>query len=92
MSNGFGDHHPERDAVAVDALKDADRHLNQLSRSHELWVIGDTPKDIQCAHAIGAKTIAVTTGVYDHTMLASHKPEAVVSDLVDARDFLASRL
>jgi phosphoglycolate phosphatase len=30
----------------------------------EIWVIGDTPKDIAAAHAAGARAVAVATGWY----------------------------
>ena len=31
---------------------------------HDVFVIGDTPHDIECANAIGVRTIAVATGGY----------------------------
>jgi phosphoglycolate phosphatase-like HAD superfamily hydrolase len=37
-----------------------------------LFVIGDTPHDIECANAIGARTIAVATGGYTAEELEPH--------------------
>ena len=39
-----------------------------------VFVIGDTPHDIECANAIGARTIAVATGGYTFDELAAHGP------------------
>ncbi|MGE3274275.1 MAG: HAD family hydrolase [Vicinamibacterales bacterium] len=54
-----------------------------------LFVVGDTPHDIECARAIGARTIAVATGVYDAEALAAHEPWAVLERLPDPPAFLA---
>lgn len=37
-----------------------------------VFVIGDTPHDIDCAGAIGARTVAVATGTYSVADLAAH--------------------
>jgi phosphoglycolate phosphatase-like HAD superfamily hydrolase len=39
-----------------------------------LFVVGDTPHDIECARAIGARTIAVATGGYALDELTPHEP------------------
>ncbi len=44
-------------------------------------IIGDTPSDIDCAHANGCRAIAVATGVHPRDELASHAPELLVDDL-----------
>jgi phosphoglycolate phosphatase-like HAD superfamily hydrolase len=38
------------------------------------YVIGDTPNDIACGKAVGARTIAVATGSYAAAELAEHEP------------------
>jgi phosphoglycolate phosphatase-like HAD superfamily hydrolase len=38
----------------------------------DVFVIGDTPHDIACARAIGARTIAVASGVFSKTALEAH--------------------
>ncbi|MEO7932916.1 MAG: HAD family hydrolase [Chthoniobacterales bacterium] len=42
-----------------------------------IYVIGDTPKDIACGRAIGAKTVAVATGEYSRDELESYQPDFV---------------
>ena len=54
-----------------------------------MFVIGDTPHDIACATAIGARTIAVATGGYTLEELQPHRPWRVFSELPPPGDFLA---
>lgn len=49
----------------------------------DLWVIGDTPKDIQCARAMGAKVLACCTGEYSMEQLQPHRPDYLFDDLSD---------
>jgi len=44
-------------------------------------IIGDTPKDIECARAFGARCVAVTTGGYSCEEIAPHEPDALLADL-----------
>jgi phosphoglycolate phosphatase-like HAD superfamily hydrolase len=46
-----------------------------------VFVIGDTPHDVHCANAIGAKTIAVATGGYSIAELEPHGPWRVFEEL-----------
>lgn len=62
----------------------ADRGAGQLGLPREqcrIVVIGDTPRDIEAAHAIGADCIAVATGGAASAELASHNPEWLFDDL-----------
>lgn len=51
------------------------------------WVIGDTPHDIACGRAIGARTLAVGTGGATGAQLQAHQPDAFLPDLADAGAF-----
>lgn len=55
-------------------------------------VIGDTPRDVACARAIGAQVVAVSTGKFDSRSLAEHSPDLLVEGLEDerVRSFLIS--
>ena len=53
-----------------------------------MFVIGDTPHDIECANAIGARTIAVATGGYSVEELPAHHPWRVFDELRRADEFL----
>ena len=78
----FADDHHERDRLGPFALSRARErgHAVALSRT---FVIGDTPHDISCARAIGAKAVAVATGVFRSEQLASHTPDILLEDLGD---------
>jgi phosphoglycolate phosphatase-like HAD superfamily hydrolase len=52
-----------------------------------VFVIGDTPHDVECANAIGARTIAVATGGYTLAELESHHPWRAFSELPPADEF-----
>jgi phosphoglycolate phosphatase len=52
-----------------------------------LFVVGDTPHDIECANAIGARTIAVATGGYTLDELKSHRPWRAFAELPPAGEF-----
>lgn len=70
---GFGDEHHDRDDVAREAFN-AVRELFADVDPSQVWVIGDTPADVQCGRAIGANVIAVATGHYTTDELRAHHP------------------
>lgn len=54
----------------------------------QIFVIGDTPHDIECAAAIDARTIAVATGGYTVDELSTHHPWRVFEELPPLAEFL----
>jgi phosphoglycolate phosphatase len=78
----FADDHHERDKLGPFALaRAAERgHAVSISRT---FVIGDTPHDISCARAIGAKAVAVATGGFRSERLSPHAPDVLLEDLSD---------
>jgi len=85
---GFGDEHFDRDDVAREALAAARSHLNGAVDPEQTWVIGDTPLDIRCARAIGARVAAVATGWHALDELAAAQPDLLLTDLSDPRPLL----
>jgi phosphoglycolate phosphatase-like HAD superfamily hydrolase len=81
---GFGDVHVERNDVAREAFRVACDRLEHEVDPNEVWVIGDTPLDIACARAIGARVAAVATGFFTVEELAAFKPDLLLSDLGEA--------
>lgn len=79
---GFGDDHHDRDDVARSALAAA-RAAHPAAEIREVWVIGDTPLDVKCARAIGAKSVAVATGWTSAAELAAAGADLVLADLSD---------
>jgi phosphoglycolate phosphatase len=78
---GFADDHEERDQIAAAALRRGSRQFGRDLRGEEVLVIGDTPLDIRCGRAIGAKVLAVATGGATLAELERHKPDWAVPDL-----------
>lgn len=84
---GFGDHHFDRDDMARDALCDVQTRLGQHVTGAEIWVVGDTPRDVQCARAIGANVLAVATGSYSYDELRQTEPDILSHDLEQADEW-----
>jgi phosphoglycolate phosphatase-like HAD superfamily hydrolase len=53
----------------------------------QVFVIGDTPFDVECANAINARTIAVATGGYGVDELNACSPWRVFSELPGVEEF-----
>lgn len=85
---GFGDRHFDRDDVAREALVNARLHLGESHPAERIWVIGDTPLDVQCARAIGAKVVAVATGMHSYEQLCETAADLTLRDLSDPVVFL----
>ncbi|MEM7014205.1 MAG: HAD family hydrolase [Verrucomicrobiota bacterium] len=77
----FGDDAEHRNLLGPIALERAQLHANVSFEPHHAIVIGDTPRDIDCARAAGMKVVAVATGHYSREQLAEHEPDALVESL-----------
>ena len=85
---GYGDEHFHRDDVARLALLEASRFLDRNLSPESISVVGDTPSDVRCARAIGARAVAVTTGMYTRSELQSAAPACLLDDFSDPHDCL----
>ena len=81
QTGGFGDDHEDRNQIAVIARERGQQVMRRNLRGEEILVIGDTPFDIACAKAIGARALAVATGSYQLRQLQEHAPTWAVADL-----------
>lgn len=79
----FGSDHEHRPTLAALARDRAGAHLGVAVRGDACVVIGDTPADIECGLAIGARTIAVATGNFPARDLLACGPFAVFDDFRD---------
>jgi phosphoglycolate phosphatase len=77
----FADDAEERDAIAAVARERGRRMLADELHGEEIVVIGDTPHDVRCGRAIGARVLAVTTGGASADQLREHAPDWLVEDL-----------
>jgi phosphoglycolate phosphatase len=78
---GFADDHEERPRIAAAALRRGSEQFGRDLSGDEVLVIGDTPLDIHCGRAIGAKVLAVATGGATLEELRLHNPDWAVPDL-----------
>jgi phosphoglycolate phosphatase-like HAD superfamily hydrolase len=87
---GFGDEHSDRDDVARAAFAAATRHHHPHRVAIDrLWVVGDTPADVRCGRAIGARVIAVATGQFTVEELAQSQPDHLFADFSDVEAVLS---
>jgi phosphoglycolate phosphatase-like HAD superfamily hydrolase len=77
----YGDRHHHRDEVAIEARQVLRGRFPDRPDDLDIWVVGDTPGDIQCARAIGARVIAVATGLFSVPQLEAAGADLVVADL-----------
>ena len=79
----YGDDHHDRNRLGPVALGRAREVTGEEFLPEDSVVIGDTPKDIWCGEALGAKTVAVATGRFSSEELAGHGADVVFADLGD---------
>jgi phosphoglycolate phosphatase len=83
LITGFGDLSEDRNDLSAAAFTQAQRELSSDLDPSNVIIVGDTPRDVDCAHAIGARCLGVTTGRYTATDLAGAKSDIVVSSLTE---------
>lgn len=79
------EHRPELPAIAQRRTREA---LGVHVEGPAMIVIGDTPADVNCGKALGARAIGVATGRYSVDELLSHAPVAVFEDLASTTDVI----
>jgi phosphoglycolate phosphatase-like HAD superfamily hydrolase len=84
----FADGIHERDDIARGALTEIARHLGRTVDARRIWVIGDTPLDVKCARAIGARAVAVATGWHPIEELRESGADFVLADLQEPQGLL----
>jgi phosphoglycolate phosphatase len=87
---GFGDHYLERNDVAREALAVVRTHLGDAIDLNRIWVIGDTPLDVECARCIGVRVAAVGTGWHSLEELEAARPDLILADFSDPEPLLDS--
>jgi phosphoglycolate phosphatase-like HAD superfamily hydrolase len=84
----FADDSHIRDELGPFALRRAKEKLGITFPPERVWIIGDTPHDVACGKAIGAKTIAVATGAFTLEQLAALNPTHTFADFSDTQALL----
>lgn len=82
---GFGDDSIDRPAILAAGARRGAAQLGLLLPDCRVVVVGDTPKDIAAAQAIGADCVAVATGMHSVAELEAHRPTLACQNLNDQR-------
>jgi len=87
-TGAFADDHEQRDEIARIAKQRGARMIGEALAEDHVLVIGDTPLDVRCGRAIGARVLAVATGGAKIDELKASRPDWVVADLrqIDPKD------
>jgi phosphoglycolate phosphatase-like HAD superfamily hydrolase len=87
--NTFGEISHDRRELAKTAAKNIKKFLKIELKHDRFIVIGDTPNDIDCARALGAKMVSVATGRnHPSSELAEYKPDVLLENLSDTKKIL----
>jgi phosphoglycolate phosphatase-like HAD superfamily hydrolase len=77
---GFSDHFP----IRAELVGNAARKAREIAGANaQVCVVGDTPRDIEAAHANSLAAIAVATGNFSFDALLELRPEVCASSLAD---------
>jgi phosphoglycolate phosphatase len=85
----FGDDAVERNALVPIAVERARAAGIDVGSFEDVVVVGDTPLDVACAAAVGARSVGVATGSYDVSALEASGADAVLTDLTAHETFFA---
>lgn len=83
-ANAWADDGDSRRALTPVAMRRCAEVRGRAVDSSQVVVIGDTPHDIDCAHAHGCRALAVATGGSSADELRAHSADLVVDDLSDS--------
>jgi phosphoglycolate phosphatase-like HAD superfamily hydrolase len=79
--HGFAEDGEARERVVTAAVGRVSAALGRPVAPREVLVVGDTPRDVTAAHAVGCPALCVATGNFDPTALRAAGADAVVETL-----------
>jgi len=87
-TGGFGDEAIERWQLIEKAIAKSSKTFGISFERNNIYVIGDTPIDIECGKKAGVRTIGVATGTYSAEQLLQCCADYVFHDLCDINSFM----
>lgn len=87
--NAFGDEGKTRPDLVALALRKYEAQTGEPADPRRVIVIGDTPRDVECARAHHCVAFAVATGKYSVAELTDAGADVAVPDLADPTALLA---
>lgn len=85
----LGDEATTRPGLLLLAMERYEAAYGEPADPRRVWIIGDTPRDVACAHAHGCRCLAVATGFSSAEELRSAGADVLVDDLADPAPLLA---
>lgn len=85
----FGCNHTNRNDLPEIAYEFAKTKFGTSFKPSDLVIIGDTPKDIECAKRFGAISIAVSTGNFSTEELSIYEPCLLLDSLRNPTNWLS---
>jgi phosphoglycolate phosphatase-like HAD superfamily hydrolase len=79
----FGSDHHDRGRLVPFSLRRVRERYGWELEPGDVWVVGDTPRDLSAAQAGGARCLLVATGRSPAAELRELRAEAVLDDLSD---------
>jgi phosphoglycolate phosphatase len=85
----FGDDAVDRNKLPEIAVQRAEVFYQTRFSRNNIWIIGDSPKDILCAKANEFRSLAVASGWHSVEELSVHQPEIILNSLVDTEKVIS---
>jgi phosphoglycolate phosphatase len=83
---GFGSDSEQRAGLVRVAAEAGRKRCGHPIPAQKVWVIGDTPRDIEAGREAGFQTIGVATGSYSVDQLSDSGASIAISDFQSGRD------
>ncbi|HHV99722.1 MAG TPA: HAD hydrolase-like protein [Clostridiaceae bacterium] len=87
-TGSFGNRQIERYQLIEEAIANSEEYFKMTFQRDKIFVIGDTPKDVECGNKLGIKSIGVATGNYNKKQLSEHGADYVFENFSDITSFL----
>lgn len=82
---GFGDESSKRSELVEIAVDEAREYFN-IEAFDQVFLVGDSPKDIRAGNRVGVKTVGTTTGVYSPRELEKAGADEIIEGWGDERE------
>lgn len=80
-AGAFGSEHHDRAVLARLAHHRAEQQGRRVFAPRNVFIVGDSVRDVRCGQAQGYSTVAVTTGWTSRPVLAAEKPDHLLDHL-----------
>lgn len=79
----YGEWEKDRNKLPHIAMEQFQKLYDTQPDPERFIILGDTPRDVECANKAGMKCIAVTTGKYSRDELSEHRPNLIIDNLAN---------